>query len=824
MNLGSISSYLLIYIILWHGKKFGSNVYAETQSSASGSEDEDSKSEASSNAGKSARGGSVAHSKRGKSRSIDGDDLELLNLDVNVKRTTDEYKYTEEDGVHRFIAKGNRSFFAASKRGTTFWTAKDEKEYGKKIVIRKVNGESRFRVYFAADTPETEDEKAAKSEEEADHEPSTQNLIVLNVKNKESTDEYLYDYDEVDDVHTFTAVSPYMFGIVYKGKAVVWQTEDGRYPNVAMVLKDDQGEPFLRVFFPEAPVTPVAVEKPKKVVEEEEEVAEEVSEVSEVEEEEEAAPALSKKEMRRLLKERMPIQLNIRTKTTNSQYTFSKEGDIGTYTATDSFGFSSVVRNDERIWTQKDSTQLAVKVMFDGLGLTSSVRNVTVELIDGTFRHFERNQNTWSLRGNKLRLDVAKRATTLQYEYLEHHDVGTYTARFDYVFKEVFLGPYCCSAFCSDSQTEIWSGTADQGSKKVVIYLNLCTNRANFVSVHLTKSKINHYEKRGSYWTMTEPYIELDIDKKDSCYQFYYAGYDEIRSYCANYNFVFTRVYQGSTDIWRSEKQRYAKMVMMNGDGAMVPATKLAIVLKSGKKLYYNREGGGRWAKGDGFPPFELDLDDTFSTDYVEYEEDAEKQTSKYTTKHGFMIRSVVQDGIIWYTDSPKDYGVKVLTAEDKNVVTVYSASGKVRQFKRPDAGQPWSEVKPKLPEEEKKKKKKKGEVEEEDTKTSSKGLVLDLKRQESTDKYNFKRKGEMETYTAIGSNKFKTIQVGKSGSDLDKIFVAADSDEFVTKVVIDTSDDVGFINDVLLYLVDGTTKQFVKMSQKKKWREVVDV
>ncbi|BAM40601.1 uncharacterized protein TOT_020000856 [Theileria orientalis strain Shintoku] len=85
-------------------------------------------------------------------------------------------------------------------------------------------------------------------------EPKTEStkpkLVTLEVKNKKSTEEIDYEYDEKHRTHTFTPNKGYLIHDVTRKGKVMWECENGVYPERVLIFLDANGEPALRLQFP----------------------------------------------------------------------------------------------------------------------------------------------------------------------------------------------------------------------------------------------------------------------------------------------------------------------------------------------------------------------------------------------------------------------------------------------------------------------------------------------------------------------------------------------------------------------------------------------
>ncbi|BAM40568.1 uncharacterized protein TOT_020000823 [Theileria orientalis strain Shintoku] len=169
------------------------------------------------------------------------------------------YKYDKRANFHEFIAKQPYLIDKVTRNGRIIWdSANYDYEYGSKVVVGENNAGGRlFRVYFPHETGPifSDSGSSCKSIPKAapQEAPRLTKLLNIDIKYKFTTNEVLYTYNETDDTHTFRAVEPYVFNQIYKNGVIVWEYEQGAYPNEALVTRDEAGRPMLRVFFNKPP-------------------------------------------------------------------------------------------------------------------------------------------------------------------------------------------------------------------------------------------------------------------------------------------------------------------------------------------------------------------------------------------------------------------------------------------------------------------------------------------------------------------------------------------------------------------------------------------
>ncbi|UKJ90745.2 hypothetical protein MACJ_001679 [Theileria orientalis] len=75
-------------------------------------------------------------------------------------------------------------------------------------------------------------------------------LITLDIGNRRSTHEVDYEYDEKHRTHIFTPNKGYLIHDVMRKGKLMWECENGVYPEKVLIIVDQNGDPALRLQFP----------------------------------------------------------------------------------------------------------------------------------------------------------------------------------------------------------------------------------------------------------------------------------------------------------------------------------------------------------------------------------------------------------------------------------------------------------------------------------------------------------------------------------------------------------------------------------------------
>ncbi|UKJ90715.1 hypothetical protein MACJ_001649 [Theileria orientalis] len=182
-------------------------------------------------------------------------EIKALNS-INYIYSTNEikYKYDQKTKFHEFIAKRPYLIDKVTKNGCIIWdSANYDYEYGSKVIVgENKDGGRLFRVYFQHEvlTSLSDSDSSAISFPKFTPQPKPRpsNLLSIDIQHKFTTDQVIYTYNAADDTHSFVAVAPYSFKEIHKSGLIVWEHEQGDYPNEALITHDEMGKPVLRVF------------------------------------------------------------------------------------------------------------------------------------------------------------------------------------------------------------------------------------------------------------------------------------------------------------------------------------------------------------------------------------------------------------------------------------------------------------------------------------------------------------------------------------------------------------------------------------------------
>ncbi|UVC54085.1 hypothetical protein MACJ_003417 [Theileria orientalis] len=308
----------------------------------------------------------------------------LVRVDIKNHFSTDEikYSYNSAQDSHTFTPISPCLIHTVTKGTRVLWDS-EHKEYGTSVFVgTNYQGERIFRVYFSKYIPQPEFvTQSKKPDENVSTEDFDDYLIVLNVKNRQTTDRIEYGYDSTTGTHTFRALGPYLFGAVVKGDLLVWKAEQPFYPNTALVFKGPNDEPLIRLYFPfnlEPPLITHFIPETR-------------------------AQKMDRKRKSHIyesIASKTPISLDVDYEWSTHLWHYAKENNTATYIPKEGYTFGQVEdvkgigvsKKEAVIWKAREVLEYSTMVTYE-----HSKSIVTVYSANGTKRSFRKHErNRWS--------------------------------------------------------------------------------------------------------------------------------------------------------------------------------------------------------------------------------------------------------------------------------------------------------------------------------------------------------------------------------------------------------------------------------------------
>ncbi|UKJ89352.2 hypothetical protein MACJ_002602 [Theileria orientalis] len=450
----------------------------------------------------------------------------LITLDVKSARSTKEIEYRDEpDGTRVFVC---RSGYLIKK------IVKDDivlqhftKDFPNKVTV-SVDEQGKRVVDFSC--------------------PFKPELITLDIRKRSNTSHFKYerDYNKKRDV--YTAIRPYLFFEVRRDNDLLWYSRDGRYPDKVYIIPVQGSKPILRVFYPkdvsfpqlkkvegyrpdlyrkeefeEPPEPPEPKETPKPAKEQEsykppksleptktEPTAKSTKPAPEPEDAKttktpektssdpsgaEAQGGIEIVDGRgKGSKEKLhAVPLNLSQRKNTDSYAYKSSGHLGRYKANVAYGFQSVAKDNEKIWSATDDNEYAVDVYADGVGFASHLSNVTIYTANNKYFHYHKlNGKTWINIPPILELDIDHKGTTLHVDYESKAKIHVFEANHNFVFNKVL-----------EKGKLVWDS---QGRYKCVkVHVNDDGPKGKEVTVHLPDGVVSFRKDK-----TTEKWVDID--------------------------------------------------------------------------------------------------------------------------------------------------------------------------------------------------------------------------------------------------------------------------------------------------------------------------
>ncbi|BAM42432.1 uncharacterized protein TOT_040000799 [Theileria orientalis strain Shintoku] len=301
-----------------------------------------------------------------------------------------------------------------------------------------------------------------------------------------------------------------------------------------------------------------------------------------------------------------PKTMNITMTQESYFHTNSREDRYQIYVAKHPFVFNKVIQwrypgiwKEYPVWSTYDSEEYASEIFRDGVGC-SSIKNVTMRLLNGDYRHVKMVNGVWVKKSSYLDLDLNLKKSTFEFTYSKNKNSHTYETNFDFLFTKILIrkGSSCCK-----KETIIWEKMDNnQLANKVVFTKYIYDHMYDLIIYFHDGSKKMFIKNQKKYWT------EVNLAKKYSIYlniealkDTYFYTYKRDRGYGtfeAKNPFVFSslvefkRIGNGTKMVWQARNpNEYAVKVVIDGSRRCTYTKNATLHLVTGKSLRLTRTG-----------------------------------------------------------------------------------------------------------------------------------------------------------------------------------------------------------------------------------------
>ncbi|XP_951759.1 SfiI-subtelomeric fragment related protein family member, putative [Theileria annulata] len=458
-----------------------------------------------------------------------------------------------------------------------------------------------------------------------------------------------------------------------------------------------------------------------------------------------------------------PITLDIEKTETTDEYSYSDQNGLVTFNPKDNYVFNKITQGTKDIWDSGDDVYSTLVMTKDD----ENQKYLSMLLNNNTFKLFQLENNEWTNI-------TAKRHDITRLRFLGDNDVDLmftdYTVTlvdlsYTFVFKS---GVNCKKIKLGDD--EVWSHSDDTNYAEIKSFsLGLPTNKF-FVKNSSDQSKelnavteipdedddaddqdddgtieeddddksdttsicSDFTESTSADTTPTSAVnkVSLDINKTESTNEFDYTDQTELITYTPKDNHVFTKVSQGTKEIWKSKNNVHVTLVMIKSDDNK---KFLAILLTNNTFKLFNYDN-------DKWNEITKDRHDVKKLKFFG-DNDAEITTSDhkvtiidlsftYIFNSGVKYRKIkFGDVPIWtHTEDPEYADIKSLQLDlPTNKFFVTNTSDQSRQVSKPIITK----------------------------------VTLDIEKTESTDQFDYTDRIDLITYKSKDNNLFNKITQG---------------------------------------------------------------
>ncbi|XP_951912.1 SfiI-subtelomeric fragment related protein family member, putative [Theileria annulata] len=298
-----------------------------------------------------------------------------------------------------------------------------------------------------------------------------------------------------------------------------------------------------------------------------------------------------KDQTKELIKPITTVSLDIDKKESTDQYYYLKDGDCEKYSAKSGYVFNKIVDGIKDIWKTTDGiygTLVRTKSKDDG-------KYLAILMTNNMFKLLKEEDNKWK--------DItSQRSDITKLTFLGDKDTKLKASDYmvtivDYSYQFMFKGAVSCKKIMYGDD-EVWKPSDDKNFSEIRKFqLGLISN--SFFVIN-NKSELKKLEFKPS--SVTEAVITqvsvakpavitvtLDINATQSTNEFDFADHNGVVTFTPKDNHLFSKVSQGTTDIWESKTD-------VNGTLVRTKVSKdikyLVVLMTNNMFTLFNLEGG----------------------------------------------------------------------------------------------------------------------------------------------------------------------------------------------------------------------------------------
>ncbi|UKK02422.2 hypothetical protein MACK_002515 [Theileria orientalis] len=300
-----------------------------------------------------------------------------------------------------------------------------------------------------------------------------------------------------------------------------------------------------------------------------------------------------------------PVSMNIASHKETYSHTTTTEDRFKVLVSKQPFVFDNLsqmahpIVSRKAVWSTTNSDEYVAVVFRDGLGC-SKIKNVTLHLINGDYRHLKMIDGIWVKKSSYLELDLNHKQSTFEYTYSKINDTHTYEGNFDFLFTKVQIikGSGCCS-----SETVIWERRDNKAFANKVVFTSYDYKHMHDVIIYFHDgTKKLFIQNQKNLWNeinMSKKYEEcLNIDDLKDTYFCTFKSNGQSGTYEAKEPFVFSSLVEfkrsriGTKKVWEARNpNKYATKVVIDGPNRCSYTKNATLTLVNGSSLSLTRTG-----------------------------------------------------------------------------------------------------------------------------------------------------------------------------------------------------------------------------------------
>uniref|UniRef100_A0A3B0MEI1 SfiI-subtelomeric related protein family member, putative n=1 Tax=Theileria annulata TaxID=5874 RepID=A0A3B0MEI1_THEAN len=564
----------------------------------------------------------------------------MMSLDIGQKESGENFEVIKKDNIATFTAKFGYGFNVVTHNGIEIWKTDDIENYSFKVII---DGVSTFRstknisLYLAKGD--------LKQFYKSDVWMEKSSKLTVDLKKIENTNEYGFS---TEDIFTtiFTKYSYSINKLVHDNK-VVWESQNDCDTNKAVFVQSINEEKFLAILMSSDILVLLHRPLKNKTWEDITDTRNSISDLKAFKDDD--------------------------TELDSSQYKLElNEFSYG-------IKFNYIVKCSRIMYKDK------VIYNYDGNKDFEFLRGIYLYLSSNRFYIVGRENVTKLLGGEKdlITLDVNKKQSTIEYQFVEKTNFSTFTYRDSFLFNKITY----------DNKL-VWESDSDKDySYKVVLDSGSGSSSLKNITVHLVSGNVFHFYKADRFyektkWVNKSKTLILDIDKFEGTldYEYEHDLDDDKRTYIPMIGNIFYKILSSEMLFWDSKNNtEFVNRVVVEGTDSH---TNFVILYLENKTLRYFHKIDGAWTSKI-VVTLDISIDDDGNS--FTYVEDYQKNIEAYTPREQRLFNRVIRShvifgffspSVVWETEDPEEYATKVITDgftyASKNNVSIYHSNGNI--------------------------------------------------------------------------------------------------------------------------------------------------